>query len=155
MENQFTYIGVRVISRLKELGLKQADLCRETGLSTTAISQYCTGKRVPDTASLYKMASVLKTSMEWLLTGKCLTNESSTNEELACDGQPLSEAEVDLVAMYRLVSSEDRKTIFDLTTLKYEQATGERGSVYSTYADTNEPQKNGSDGKPKSHHEAV
>ena len=75
MEIAYTHIGVRVITRLRELGLKQVDLCRETGLSTTAISQYCTGKRVPDTVALHKMAIVLKTSMEWILTGENATIE--------------------------------------------------------------------------------
>ncbi|WP_347133966.1 helix-turn-helix domain-containing protein [[Clostridium] symbiosum] len=155
MQNNFSHVGVRIISKLKQLGIKQADLCRETGISSNAISQYCTGKRVPDTTSLYKMAGVLKTSMEWILTGKDTMGENTITESLFCDGEPLSEAESDLVAMYRLVSAEDRKTIFDITTLKYEQSTGERGSVYSTYTDTNESQKNGSNGEPKSHHEAV
>lgn len=141
MDEQFAYIGVRIISQLKKLGLKQADLCRETGLSTTAISQYCTGKRIPDTASLYKMATVLKTSMEWLLTGESLTNESLTNERSTCDGIPLVESEADLIAMFRLLDEKGRETAFDFVTMLYEKATGEKASIYSTYTDTSKPQK--------------
>lgn len=141
MDEQFAYIGVRIISQLKKLGLKQADLCRETGLSTTAISQYCTGKRIPDTASLYKMATVLKTSMEWLLTGESLTNESLTNEKSTCDGIPLVESEADLIAMFRLLDEKGRETAFDFVTMLYEKATGEKASIYSTYTDTSKPQK--------------
>ncbi|MPM33875.1 hypothetical protein SDC9_80456 [bioreactor metagenome] len=141
MDEQFAYIGVRIISQLKKLGLKQADLCRETGLSTTAISQYCTGKRIPDTASLYKMATVLKTSMEWLLTGQSLTSESLTSENSTCDGTPLVESEADLVAMFRLLDEKGRETAFDFVTMLYEKATGEKASIYSTYTDTSKPQK--------------
>jgi transcriptional regulator with XRE-family HTH domain len=141
MDEQFAYIGVRIISQLKKLGLKQADLCRETGLSTTAISQYCTGKRIPDTASLYKMATVLKTSMEWLLTGESLTTESLTNEKSTCDGIPLVESEADLIAMFRLLDEKGRETAFDFVTMLYEKATGEKASIYSTYTDTSKPQK--------------
>lgn len=51
--------------------------------------------------------------------------------------------------MYRLVPDADKRTIFDLTKLKYEQATGEKVSTYSTYSDTTETQKSapGDDGK--------
>ncbi len=135
MEASFDYIGTRIISQLKRLGLKQADLCRDTGLSTTAISQYCTGKRVPDSSALYKLARSLNTSMEWLLTGANATNEDLTTESIVCDGIPLSGSEVDLIAMYRLISDTDKQTIFDFTKLKYEQSTGEKISIYSTYTD--------------------
>jgi len=141
MESPFPYVGVRIISRLKELDLKQAELCKETGLSTTAMSAYCTGKRVPDTDSLYRIAKALKTSMEWILTGNT-TNEDTTKEDMLCDGIPLSETEADLIAMYRLLDDRDEQTVFDLTRMKYEQTTGEKGSSYSTYIDTG-PHKNG------------
>ena len=141
METKFAYVGVRIISRLKELGLKQADLCRESGISSNAISQYCTGKRVPDTAALLKIASVLKTSMEWILTGKDTTSENTTNVRLVCDGAELSQVEADLVAMFRVLGERDRETAFDFVTMLYEKASGEKGSVYSTYIDDEKERK--------------
>lgn len=136
MKPDYPYIGTRIITRLKELDLKQADLRRETGLSTTAISAYCTGKRVPDTESLYKIATALKVSMEWILTGKCITSEDATSGDIICDGTPLTESEADLIAMYRLLDDRDSQTVFDIAKMKYEQSTGEKGSSYSTYTDT-------------------
>lgn len=133
MDCNFSGIGGRINERLKEMGLKQTDLCRETGLSTTAISQYCTEKRIPDTTSLFKISNVLKTSMEWMLTGKYLTNEYLTNEDFTCDGIPLSTDENDLIAMYRLLGNREREDIFDFVNMKYEKATGEKESIYSTY----------------------
>lgn len=62
------------------------------------------------------------------------------NKSLECDGIQLSESEKDLIAMYRLLESVDKKTVFDITKLKYEQMTGEKVSIYSTYADTKEEQ---------------
>lgn len=62
-------VGERILQQLRQQELTQADLCRITGLSTTAVSQYCTGKRIPDTASLYTLARALGTTMEWLLAG--------------------------------------------------------------------------------------
>lgn len=146
MEDNFTHVGVRIISRLKKLGLKQADLCRETGLSTTAISQYCTGKQVPNTSALYGLASALKTSMEWLLTGKeSLTNEDTepprSRFEVYCDGKELNEVEADLVAMFRLLDGKEREISFDFVTGLYEKSTGEKVSTYSTYIDTSSQQK--------------
>jgi len=133
MDCNFSGIGGRINERLKEMGLKQTDLCRETGLSTTAISQYCTEKRIPDTTSLFKISNVLKTSMEWMLTGEYLTIENLTNENLTCDGIPLSTDENDLIAMYRLLGNREREDIFDFVNMKYEKATGEKESIYSTY----------------------
>lgn len=156
MEEQFAYIGVRIISQLKKLGLKQADLCRETGLSTTAISQYCTGKRIPDTASLYKIAAALKTSMEWLLTGNSLTNEDLTSEELSCDGTPLDEIETDLIAMYRLLPEQHKEEVFELVHFKYKRIVEDKkGSIYSTYTEENEQQKSSPEGGSKSDHETA
>lgn len=141
-EQKYTHVGVRIISRLKELGLKQADLCRETGLSTTAMSQYCTGKRVPDTASLHKIALVLKTSMEWVLTGEDATVVNVTNEDAACDGRPLSPLENDLVAMFRLLPEAAQKEVFDLVHFKYTRLTGgEKESIFWTYFDESEDEK--------------
>lgn len=62
-------LGERLLQQLRQQELTQADLCRITGLSTTAVSQYCTGKRVPDTNSLFVLARALGTTMEWLLAG--------------------------------------------------------------------------------------
>lgn len=133
MDCNFSDIGNRISERLKEMGLKQTDLCKGTSLSTTAISQYCTGKRVPDTASLFKIAKVLRTSMEWILTGEYATSENTTNEYIKCDGAPLAPDESDLIAMYRLLDARDREDVFDFVTMKYEKATGEKESIYSTY----------------------
>lgn len=140
----------RVQKLIKEKGLTVKQVERDCGLANATIRRWET--QTPNIESVNKVAQTLHVSIDYLVNGSSL---NATATRPLCDGEPLSEAEADLVAMYRLISAEDRKTIFDLTTLKYEQSTGERGSVYSTYTDTNEPQKNGSNGEPKSHHEAV
>lgn len=143
MSNKFSSVGERILTRLQEKNMKQADLCRETGISSNAISQYVTGKRTPDTASLYKISSVLCVSMEWLLAGTHTPNENTSNESLICDGTPLSQNEMDLVAMYRFLNAPDKKIVFDVAKMEYDQATGEKVSIYSTYSDTKEPQNGG------------
>lgn len=131
MDVQFTNIGARILLRLKELGLKQADLCRETNLSTTAISQYCTEKRIPDTSSLYKISKVLHTSAEWLLTGENATIEDKTSEDILCDGIPLDDIEIEIVAMYRTLDLRGREDLVDYLTMKYKKAIGRSESAYT------------------------
>lgn len=140
MDEKFSSVGGRIVSRLQEKALKQADLCRETGISTNAISQYVTGKRIPDTASLYKLSHALDVSMEWLLTGVDTSNESASKHELSCDGVPLTASEADLVAMYRLLPSTDKKEVFNYAFFKYDSIEKGQASIYSTYEDTQESQ---------------
>lgn len=155
MDATFTDVGSRISKRIRELGLKQLDVCNKSGLSTTAFSQYCTGKRIPDTLSLYKLSIILGVSMEWILTGDNLTSEKQPAEPLGldeikaaqgltCDGLPLSEDEVDLVAMYRLLPPSHREEIFDLVYFKYKRHVEEKKeSIYSTYFDGSEDEKSG------------
>lgn len=123
----------------KGVSIKQAE--RESGLSNATIRKWETQN--PSLDSIIKLANYLHVSVDYLARGE--DGRTPPRFEVYCDGLPLTEAEADLIAMYRLISNEDRKTIFDLTTLKYEQATGERGSVYSTYTDDNAQQKSGYD----------
>ena len=155
MDTTFTDVGLRISKRIRELGLKQLDVCNKSGLSTTALSQYCTGKRIPDTLSLYKLSIILGVSMEWVLTGDNLTSEKQAPEPLGldeikaaqgltCDGLPLSEDEVDLVAMYRLLPSSHREELFDLAYFKYKRVVEQKKeSIYSTYFDESDDGKSG------------
>lgn len=155
MEIAFSDVGCRISKRIKGLGLKQLDICDKTGLSTTAMSQYCTGKRVPDTVSLYKIAIALGVSMEWILTGEDLTIEDSRDgspnleeikreQGLVCDGSPLDDMEADLIAMFRLLPEEEREDIFDIVHLKYKRRVErKRESIYWTYFDESGDEQSG------------
>lgn len=149
METEYTCIGVRIVSRLKELGMTQVQLSRKTGLSTTAISSYCTGKRIPETSALHRLANALSTSMEWILTGKDtagenITREDSTARAPSCDGVELSPMERDLVAMFRLLPRGARKEVFDLVHFKYSRlADGEKESIFWTYFDESNDKQSG------------
>ena len=46
--------------------------------------------------------------------------------------------------MYRILDDHGREDVFDFVTMKYEKATGEKGSIYSTYIeDENARKKSG------------
>lgn len=149
MEVQYSNIGSRITARLKELGKTQVMLCQETGLSTTAMSSYCTGKRVPETTALYRLSKALKTSMEWLLIGEDATSEDITSEDVraslpSCDGSKLDDSEADLVAMFRLLPSHEREDLFDLTYFKYKKyVERKKESIYWTYFDESGDEKSG------------
>ena len=140
MDDTFTNVETRIVTRIKELGLKQLDICQETGLSTTAMSAYCTGKRIPETSALHRISKALKISMEWNITSEELANNLDRTEvlkekqNLICDGSPLKDEEADLVAMYRLLPSHEREDLFDLAYFKYKKhVEKKRESIYSLY----------------------
>ncbi len=63
---------------------------------------------------------------------------------LTCDGLPLSEDEVDLIAMYRLLPPSHREELFDLAYFKYKRVVEQKKeSIYSTYFDGSDDGKSG------------
>ena len=151
MEAEYSHVDFRILSKLKALGMSQVQLSRETGLSTTALSSYCTGKRVPETSALYHLAKTLQTSMEWILTGEDLTNEESALPIPTCDDTPLESEEADLVAMFRLLPSYEREDLFDLVYFKYKKHVEKKmESIYWTYKEDRLKRKSAAadDGNP-------
>jgi len=112
-------VGKRIIARLTELNQKQADLCRATGLSNNAISQYVTGKRTPDTLSLYKIATALDVPMEWILTGEKKYRKIDTTTEKP---GPLTEQEKKIIWMYQQLNPQDKNYVNDTVEMLYNKA---------------------------------
>lgn len=133
---------IQTLAKAKGLTIKQIE--RECGLANATIRRW--DKQNPSLESVLKVSQYLKVSIDFLVG---ISSSSTIGHVISCDGVPLTESEADLLAMYRLVPDADKRTIFDLTKLKYEQATGEKVSTYSTYSDTTETQKSapGDDGK--------
>lgn len=103
-----------------------------TGLSTGNISDLENDRYAPSVSALLPLREALGRSLDWLLCG---AEEAAPISEQAveCDGIPLSQTEADLVAMFRYIGARERETAFDFVTMLYEKATGEKGSIYSTY----------------------
>ncbi len=55
-------------ARTVELGITQADVARRAGLSERRYSNYVTGRREPDLATLVRIATVLRTTPDRLLS---------------------------------------------------------------------------------------
>ena len=123
------------------------------GLGNGTIKRWST--QSPRLDKLVPVAEYLQVSLDYLVFGSSVS-ETSTNGDrpdleaekerqgLTCDGLPLAEDEVDLVAMYRLLPPSHREEIFDLVYFKYKRHVEEKKeSIYSTYFDESEDEKSG------------
>lgn len=128
-------------SLLKQLrakkGVSQLELAKAIGVSNGNVGDWERGRSKPGYDALIALSRFFEVSAGRLL-------EIPEVSDLVCDGVPLSEAEADLIAMYRILDDRGREDVFDFVTMKYEKATGEKGSIYSTYIeDKNARKKSG------------
>ena len=143
----------RIEKRIKEKGTNFKRVEQELGLGNGTIKRWST--QSPRLDKLVPVAEYLQVSLDYLVFGSSVS-ETSTNGDrpdleaekerqgLTCDGLPLSEDEVDLVAMYRLLPPSHREEIFDLVYFKYKRHIEQKkGSIYSTYFDGSEDEKSG------------
>lgn len=143
----------RIEKRIKEKGTNFKRVEQELGLGNGTIKRWST--QSPRLDKLVPVAEYLQVSLDYLVFGSSVL-ETSTNGDrpdleaekerqgLTCDGLPLSEDEVDLVAMYRLLPPSHREEIFDLVYFKYKREVEEKkDSIYSTYFDGSEDEKSG------------
>ena len=66
MQNESAGFNLRLMKKMAELGVSQADLCRLTGLASSMISHYCTGQRIPSVPVAAVIAKALCTSIDYL-----------------------------------------------------------------------------------------
>lgn len=143
----------RIEKRIKEKGTNFKRVEQELGLGNGTIKRWST--QSPRLDKLVPVAEYLQVSLDYLVFGSSVS-ETSTNGDrpdleaekerqgLTCDGLPLSEDEVDLVAMYRLLPPSHREEIFDLVYFKYKRHVEEKkASIYSTYFDGSEEEESG------------
>ena len=125
-------------SLLKQLrakkGVSQLELAKAIGVSNGNVGDWERGRSKPGYDALIALSRFFEVSAGRLL-------EIPEVSDLVCDGVPLSEAEADLIAMYRILDDHGREDVFDFVTMKYEKATGEKGSIYSTYIEDENAQK--------------
>lgn len=132
-------------SLLKELrvqyGLTQSQLPKEAGVSPGNVGDWESGKSKPGYNALAALARIFEVSADYLLEldispAKTNDNLSSYKVEqgLSCDGSPLDEEEVDLVAMYRLLPDYRREDVFDIIYTMYQKhVERKKDSIYWTY----------------------
>ena len=62
-------VNERIFSRMNALNLKHKDLVEHTGASKGTVSSWLSGTNSPTGERLIKLAEILKTTPEWILTG--------------------------------------------------------------------------------------
>lgn len=136
-----------------EKGLSQTQLAKEIGVSPGNVGDWETGRSKPGYNALAALTRIFGVSADYLLeldTAPVKTSidlsEFKSEQGLSCDGLPLDDAEVDLVAMYRLLPSLQQEELFDLTYFKYKRYVEQKKeSIYWTYHSGSGNTKSGPD----------
>lgn len=92
MKNEIIGFDLRLTEKMKERDMKQADLCRLTGLSTSMVSHYCAGQRVPTLFVAVKIARALNTTVEYLVYGESMYENQFSAYSIAENEIPYSPA---------------------------------------------------------------
>lgn len=136
---------IRIESAIKDIGVTFNRVEHDCGLGNGTIKRW--GEQSPRLDKLVLVSEYLHVSLDYLVFGTIRT-ENTPNREgefdlssykveqgLTCDGTPLDEDEIDMIAMRRLLPPEHRQELFDLTYFKYERLVDKKGteSIYSTY----------------------
>lgn len=125
-------VGTRMIEAREMKGLTVQQLSELTEVSAGNISGFENDCYVPSFSVLIPICRILECSVDWLLAGSAFGTPKAGREP-SCDDVPLSQLELDLVAMFRHLKEHDRKNAFDFVALLYEQGEGKADSAYSTY----------------------
>lgn len=138
---------------IKEKGSNFKRVERECGLGNGTIKRW--SEQSPRLDKLVIVAEYLQVSLDYLVFGGSISETSANGDRpdlkaekerggLMCDGLPLAEDEVDLVAMYRLLPPSHREELFDLAYFKYKRVVEQKkGSIYSTYFDGSDDGESG------------
>ncbi len=134
-------------------GLSQSALAKNVGVSPGNVGDWETGRSKPGYNALAALTRVFDVSADYLLeldaspvktcNGELLNLDAIKEEQgLTCDGLPLDDLEIDLVAMFRLLPDEEKEDVFDIVHLKYKRRVErKRESIYWTYFGGSEKQK--------------
>lgn len=94
----------------KSRGLTMKQLGKEIGVTESAISQYETDKRQPDSVTLLKLSNLFDVSVDYLLGAA-----TDKKEQAPAIDESLSDAvSMELLNMIRDASEEERRDMLDL-----------------------------------------
>lgn len=95
---------IRINEWLEVRGLKQAELCRMTGIPTSLMSNYAKGKTSPALDNATAIANALGITLD---------------ELVGRGGHALTERERELISMYRELDEADQQEIYNYTEYKH------------------------------------
>lgn len=126
-----TSIGKRIKQRRKELGLTQAMIQQQTGISAGNLSDFERGDKLPSALSLLRLSEALNCTTDWILKG----TGAAANQEIH---PPFSETSsrnktlYHVLEMYLYLDEEDRKEIDFLIKYKYDKKENEKKALLSS-----------------------
>lgn len=115
MELDMITIGNRIKERRKELSLTQIDIKEKTGISSGNMSDIERGNRLPAATTLVQLSDVLQCSIDYLLTGKSLSQENTNIS--AQENSKLPESQ--LLNFFRGMPKNDQQELLMIAQLKY------------------------------------
>lgn len=134
----------RIEAIIKGKGITFNRVEHDCGLGNGTIKRW--SEQSPRLDKLVTVSKYLDVSLDYLVFGSLKLENSQIGESsldlsnvkkeqgLVCDGSPLEEEEADMIAMIRLMSSEQQEEVFDYTYFKYRRfVERKRESIYSTY----------------------
>lgn len=102
-----TSIGTRIKQRRNELGLTQAQVRQETGISSGNMSDIENGHKLPSAPALISLSNALDCSIDWILKGESL------NREIVIDKR-----ECKLLYGFRNLSKENKEELMEILEIK-------------------------------------
>lgn len=106
-------VGERLSEALTKKGMRQAELCRRTGVHSSSMSLYLSGGYEPKQDKIYKMAKALNVSSEWLM-GYDVPMMRLPWEEMSPGETQLTEGEKKLLELFRLIPEEKKQMVLDM-----------------------------------------
>jgi len=111
-------LGNRIRTTRKELGMSQKALADVLNVDRVSVTQWESGRNLPNPARLELIANALEVHIEWLIAGKDCNNAEPVENNLLPN-------EKELLKLFRQLSGEDKKhtlkytkDLFDLAALR-------------------------------------
>ena len=101
-------IGKRIKDIRTKLQITHKEIYEKCGISSGSLSMIENGKRIPTIAVIYKIASILDCSVDWLITGHSPNKEFIDNDEKK------------LLDLYQSLNTKDQKELLALAQIKSE-----------------------------------
>ena len=109
---------VRLKEALSKANMKQAELCKLTGIDKGAMSSYIAGKYEPKSDAINKMAIALNVNEMWLWGYDVpMERKENTPEKLE-----LNEGEKMLLDLFRRVPVESQQMVLDMIKIALKQS---------------------------------
>lgn len=124
-------IGTRIKQRRNDLGLTQAQIKQETGISTGNMSEIENGIKLPSTPALISLSNILDCSIDWILKGKSLNRDTETDQR-----------EYRLLHGFRNLSEENKEELMEILEIKLRRSTMVSGAKNKLSISENINQKN-------------